>query len=678
MSLLNFTILKLTLFLIAGIVIGHLINIPLQIILFVNGISLILLFYCYWRARNTFIKTMWFGNFAFTTMICIGVLTTTLHNQKNNSNHYTHHISNDVSSPKRSTVRIREILKSSTYQHKYVIDILQVDETKTTGKSILNIKKDSLQNLLKVDDIFIVKADFKAISMPKNPGQFDYKHYLAKQYIYHQLFETNTSILKVENNSVTLLGIANNIRQYINKKLKPYGFEPNQKSIINALLLGQRQDISKDIYSSYVNAGVIHILAVSGLHVGIILLILNFLLKPLERFKHGRLIKTLLIVSILWSFAIVAGLSASVTRAVTMFSVFAIAANLKRPTNTYNTIAISMFVILLCAPRLLFDVGFQLSYLAVIAIVSIDPFLYKLWKPKYKLVDKYWHTLTVTISAQIGIIPLSLYYFHQFPSLFFLSNLIIVPFLAIILSFGILIILLAIINILPQSLATAFGGIISIMNDFVSWVSNQDVFLIKHISFSLLYVFASYLIIISLMRLLIKRNYYNLKFVLITIITIQSILVYNKHIRHSNEFIIFHKNRFSLIGNTINNEIMVSTNSDATLSKSDIIKDYTVSKDIKIIKKTPLRNTHQFNNQSLLIVDSLGVYNVKTLKSDYILLRQSPKININRLIDSIRPQLIIADGSNYKSYVKHWEAICIKRKLPFHHTGKKGAFVIKY
>ncbi|TYA81458.1 ComEC/Rec2 family competence protein, partial [Seonamhaeicola marinus] len=230
--------------------------------------------------------------------------------------------------------------------------------------------------------------------------------------------------------------------------------------IINALFLGQRQNIDRAIYTNYTNAGAIHILAVSGLHVGIIFLILNFLFKPIERLKKGYLIKTIFLLTTLWGFAVIAGLSASVTRAVTMFSIVAIAVNLKRPTNVYNTLAISIFVILLFKPLFIFDVGFQLSFLAVFAIVAIEPMLNKLWKPKNKLLKIYWQTLTVTISAQFGIIPISLFYFHQFPGLFFISNLVIIPLLGFILGFGILIILLASINVLPQFLADAFGFII--------------------------------------------------------------------------------------------------------------------------------------------------------------------------------------------------------------------------
>lgn len=679
MRLLNFTIIKLTICLIIGISIGHLFNIGLNKTLYSTGFLFVLAFCFFLKARKQFIKTIWFGFFVFILTIFVGILTTNLHNQKNASNHYTKYISKNTDSLKNITFRVKEVLKPGNYYNKYIIDVLQIENFKTKGKTLLNIQKDTTLLALKVDAIYTTRTEIKNLIHPLNPNQFDYKNYLEKQYIYHQLFVTKQSLLKISSHTHTLLGIANNIRDFINLKLKAYHFKPDELAIINALLLGQRQDISKAVYSSYTNAGAIHILAVSGLHIGIILLILSFILKPLEHYKHGKLIKAILLVSFLWFFALIAGLSASVTRAVTMFSIVTIALNLKRPTNIYNTLAISMFIILLFKPMFLFDIGFQLSYLAVFSIVVIDPILFKQWQPKNKIIRFYWHTLTITISAQFGIIPISLYYFHQFPSLFFISNLVIIPFLGVILGLGILTILLAILNLLPQFIADSYGTIISWMNGFINWISKQDAFLFKGISFNLLYVLSSYLLIITTIKLIKKWNHINLKLLLIAIIILQGSVIYTNYNKPNNEFIIFHKSRHSLIGNTSNNKTTISHNFDSlTKLKTKIIKNYTIENHINTTEESVFKPVYSLGNKTLLVIDSVGAYNVKLFKPDYVLLKQSPKINLNRLIDSIKPKYIIADGSNYKTYIEKWETICDKRKLPFHHTSKKGAFVISY
>ncbi|KJD36334.1 competence protein [Tamlana sedimentorum] len=679
MKLLNFTIINLTICLILGIVMGYFINITVTISLVTSALFLLLLAISYVYFKNKLNSLIWFGVLAYLTIISIGVLTVNFHNQKNHINHYTKTISYGENNIKTISFRVKEILKPGNYYNKYVVDILKIDSTKVSGKTLLNIEKDSTEIRLNVDEIAITKAQLKDLIHPLNPHQFDYKNYLSKQYIYHQIFTTNNAVLKLDSKSKSILGFANTIRTFINAKLKDYHFSKDELSIVNALLLGQRQDISKNIYTSYTNAGAIHILAVSGLHVGIILFILNIVFKPIEQFKNGKVFKTILIVCFLWAFAVISGLSASVTRAVTMFSILAIAMNLKRPTNIYNTLAISMFFILLVKPMFLFDVGFQLSYLAVFSIVTIDPILYKLWQPKNKFLDKYWHTFTVTVSAQFGIIPISLYYFHQFPGLFFISNLVIIPFLGLILGLGVLVIVLACINALPQFLATSFGYIINLMNDFVGWVSQQEDFLFKAIPFSFIYVITSYFLITAFVRCCIKKTYWNIRLFLISVLIFQLAFFYTDLTKPSNEFIVFHKSRFSLIGNTSNNNITIASDLDSLEhSKTKIIKDYRIGNHINQEKHQALQTYYQLNNTSILVVDSLGIYNFKSVKPDYVLLRQSPKINLNRLIDSINPKQIIADGSNYKSYIEHWETVCLKRKIPFHQTSKKGAFILNY
>ncbi len=679
MKIINFNIVKLTALLILGVIIGSLNIFSIYESFTITTLLFALYTISFFIAKKRFIKTIWFGVISFLLMVSIGILTVNIHNQKNFKSHYSHTISSDSEALNIITFKIREVLKPGNYYDKYVIDILNIDGEKTTGKSLLNLQKDSLLTPLRIDAIYICKTKFKTLISPLNPNQFNYKKYLDKKYIYHQIFTTNEYLYNTNTKKQTLFGVAYDVREYINSKLKLYHFSPDELAIINALLLGQRQDISKEIYTNYTNAGAIHILAISGLHIGIILLILNFIFSPLVQIKYGSFIKTVLLLLILWSFAIVAELSASVTRAVTMFSIIAIAMNLKRPTNIFNTLAISIFVLLLIKPMFLFDVGFQLSYLAVLAIVVIDPILFKLCKPKNKILKFYWHTFTITISAQVGIIPISLYYFHEIASLFFISNLVIIPFLGVILSLGVLAILLAALNILPQIFADFYGNIIALVNNFIAWISQQNTFLIKHVSFNIGYVIASYILIVFIINFWKQKTFKSLKPVLLGIIIFQCTILYTKYNTPSNELIIFHKSRHSIIGQTSNNTINIADDLDSiSKSKNKIIENFMVGNFIKHKTNNTLKNLYILNKETLFLIDSLGVYNVRNFKPDYILLRQSPKINLNRLIDSTKPRCIIADGSNYKSYIERWLNVCKKRKLPFHQTSKKGAFIIKY
>lgn len=678
MKLLNFTIIKLTLCLIIGIILASAFTVSLIFIFALTLGLLALLGLTLLIAKKQIDKTVWFGCSAFLTTICIGVLIVQLHDQQQFKAHYTQQFSKETISEGQIIFRIREILKPTTYHDKYVVSLLKFNGQTVTGKLLLNVSKDSTKNKFEVDDVLYISSPLETISSPQNPYQFNYRRYLEKQYIYHQITTKRSSIFKIQSETQTLFGYADRIRTNIDKRLKAYHFRPDELAIINALLLGQRKDISKEIFDNYSHAGAIHILAVSGLHVGIILLILNMVFKPVERLKHGRYIKIAMLLMCLWSFAIIAGMSASVTRAVAMFTVVAIGMNLKRPTNIFNTLAISMFILLLFKPMFLFDVGFQMSYLAVIAIVSIQPLFKKLWTPKHKTINYFWEIFTVTIAAQIGVLPISLYYFHQFPGLFFISNLVIIPFLGFILGVGIIVILLAVLNILPQFIADIYGGIISSMNHFIGWISQQESFLFKNISFGITFVIVSYVLVIALFTYFKKPKHLQLAFVLIAILCVQAALMIDKRQSQSDEIVVFHKTKHSLIGIKQNESLTVASSIDSIDKLNNtIIKNYMVGQSIDNINTAELRSVYSFANKKMLVIDSLGIYNVKSFLPDYVLLRNSPKINLKRLIDSLHPKLIIADGSNYRSYAKRWETTCRQQKIPFHLTSEKGAFILK-
>lgn len=676
MQLFRFVIIKLTICLVVGILLAYYFKIPLLVSIAMSVVFLLSLVICVYLSRNKFSKNIVFGILTFLTTISIGILVVNVHNQKLHQNHYTNSEIFKTDSLPIITFRVREILKSDLYNNKYIVDLLQINSVSVSGKTVLLIKKDSLQNNLEIDDVFCVSETFSEIKEASNPGQFHYKQYLAKQYIYHQIYTRNEHLFRVSDNKHTFWGYASSLRKTINNRLDNFDFKPDELAIINALILGQRQDISKTVYTNYVNAGAIHILAVSGLHVGILLLFLNLLLKPLRYLKKGNLIQVIVILIMLWCYVVIAGASASIIRAAAMFSVVAIAMHLKRKSNIYNTLAVSIFIILLLKPMFLFDVGFQLSYLAVIAIVTIQPLLYKLWKPKIWVINKLWQVFTVTLAAQFGVLPISLYYFHQLPGLFWLSNLVIIPLIGVLLICGILIIILALVNILPKFIANAYGNGIGLMNDFFAWIASKEAFLVENISFNIYFVLASYLLIIALVSFYMKQNYKRLQFLGIAIIGLQLAAIYTKTYANNETFIVFHKSRKTMIGKHFGNKLQIFHNLD-TISENNMIANFAVKNYINAITYDSLQSIYFYKSSHIFVVDSLGVYTIKSIAPDYVLLRNSPKINLNRLIDSLNPKLIVADGSNYKSYIARWERSCAKRKIPFHQTGKKGAFIIK-
>jgi len=336
-----------------------------------------------------------------------------------------------------------------------------------------------------------------------------------------------------------------------------------------------------------------------------------------------------------------------------------------------------MFFLLIFKPMFLFDVGFQLSYLAVFGIVWIQPKLYKIYTPTYKVDKKIWEVFSVSIAAQIGVLPLSLYYFHQFPGLFMLSNLIIIPVLGAILVGGIIIIAGALMGILPQFLADIYGFIIAAMNGFINWISHQEQFLFTEISLSFLMMLVSYTVIVFGVQFLINKSPKRLIYFLVSLLLIQSVFLLENHQKKvKKEFIVFHKSRNTILGNRVGEQLFINHDLDSlVIKKNSAMVSYRIGENVNQTYEKEISNIIKLENEYILIVDSLGIYQLDGLKNPIILLQQSPKINLERLIKRANPKQIIADGSNYKSYVKRWQKTCKQQKTPFHYTGKNGAFI---
>ena len=674
MKFINFSVVKFAFFLTAGIIIAHFYPNILYFYLVISlCISLLIIGFV---IKEHLFQTIYFGIVTYACIFLLGAVTYQINLPEFQNNHYSQ---NDLMDLKENILqlKIKEVLKSDTYNSKYIAEVIAINNNYFDGKILLNIKRDSFENIFNIDDLLLISSKLKKISAPLNPHQFDYSAYMKSLGIYNQVHSSQRTILNQSKGNPTLRGQADKVRSYLIQKLKKSPLTPNVIAIVQALILGQKKDINKQLYNDYSAAGAIHILAVSGLHVGIIYFILIALLRPFKNLFKNELIISIIMVISLWGFAFLTGLSPSVIRAVTMFSFFAFAKAINRETNGINTLFLSYFILLIINPLWLFYVGFQLSYLAVFFILWLLPLFNKIYYPKNYFIKKIWGIFTVTLAAQLGIIPLSIYYFHQFPGLFFITNLIILPFLGILLGGGIILIFLSMFNILPDWFALFYNFLIKLMNSCIHWIANQELFLFQNITFSLSKVFASYLLIISIILFWDYQNRKSSLFFALGLSILFSVSIFDNYSNSKNELIVFHKNRQSIIGNK-NSSILHLYTSDSTLniSNSYPIKAYKIAKGIIEYSEIKTPQVFKYNEKLILILDSLGVY-PNSYKIDIILLTYSPKVNLNRMLDRLQPKMIIADGNNYKSYVNRWKKSCNEKNIAFHFTGTDGAYLMK-
>ena len=676
MKAIQFPILKLTIFLAIGIVASDYLSVSLPLISAAIGLIILVLILAHVYCKK-YHKTMYWPSLAvLLIMVLLGVFVSKIHLPTFYKSHYSHQemISGDRLHQLEFVIKKR--LKPTTYNYRYYVELIKIDSTLVSGTLLINLSKESTTANFNVNEKILTTAALEEVKAPLNPYQFNYKNYLKRLGIYHQVYLRNQVVLAIPQSPNSITDYAETIREALNKRLEQLPFKAIELAFIKALLLGQRQDISSDVYEDYVNAGAVHILAISGLHVGILLLILQFIMKPLLYFRHGKFVSLVIILCVLWGFAIIAGLSHSVVRAVTMFSLFAIVKVLKRSSNSLNTLAVSAFILLLVRPGFCFDVGFQLSYAAVASIIIVKPILDSWWHLKNKFFDWFLDLFKVSIAAQIGVLPISLYYFHQFPGLFFITNMVVIPCLIGILCLGIVTLTLIGVYEPPEVLVYILAWCIQSMNRFVEWVASKEAFLFDQISFDITALIMSYLILFLLGIFYDRKTFKNLIALGIAILSFQVIVQHIPTLTSKNSFVIFHKSRHSVFGLQSKQHLEIHHDLDS-ITSDRMLDDYKIGAAITTQSTDTLQTLYKIDNKLLLVVDSLGIYNFKSVHPQWVLLRQSPKINLNRLIDSLQPEFIIWDGSNYKSYQERWKLTCKAKKIPFHQTSEKGAFLVR-
>ena len=671
MKLLNTAIIRLTIVLLAGIFTGFYTPLPLSWLLFLLAGLFIIFILAFLRSEKLLVQDKFFGGSCLSLFFVLGIVTVQLHQPGNQELHYSNQ---NIKKDSSLLVSITEELKPDLYREKYVAEVLKLNDSKAHGKILLLLPHN--ESNLSIGDRFLLGSSLDSLPAPLNPQQFNYRKFMANRGILLQTEPSPAEILSLDPEAQDPKQATQNYREKIITKLRRQNFGKEELAVIQALLLGQRRDLSQETNENYAAAGVMHILAVSGLHVGIILLLLNRLLSFLDRKSWGKLTKTFLLLLLLWAYALLAGFSPSIVRAVCMFSFVAVGMQLKRQTNVLNSLFLSLMLLLLFRPNWAREVGFQLSYLAVISIAILQPLLFNMLVLKNSVLRYFWSLFTVTLAAQVGVLPLSLFYFHQFPGLFFISNLVILPFLGIILGLGILIILLTMLDLLPAVLAQCLNFLIKGLNKFVEWMALQENFLFQDIQFTQSQLFAFYALLLSIILLCRGFTLRRLSQLLCVSIYLQGVLIFEAVSKNEKELIVFHKNRQTFIGQTNNKHLILAHNSTDSARYQGMVRNYILVKAINSYESEALRNIYFWENEWLMLIDSSSVYLVPGLHPETILLSNSPKINLDRLLRDLKPKQIIADGSNYRTYVNRWRKTCRKKKIPFHYTGEKGSFIL--
>lgn len=408
-------------------------------------------------------------------------------------------------------------------------------------KVLLYLAKDSLSEALRSGEELMIAA---RISLPVNngnPDEFDYSRYLIRKEISGTGFVAADSWMKLSRKSApTLRQQALAWRERVLAIYRNLGFEDDAFAVLSALTVGYKEELSEEIRETYSVSGASHVLALSGLHIGILYGLLFFCLKGLpDKWKGVRLLRALIIIALLWGFAFFTGLSPSVVRSVVMCSLFALSGAFGRESFSLNTLSVAAFFMLLCQPMWLFDVGFQLSFCAVASILLLQPKLHRLVPVSNRFGSYVWGLMSVSIAAQIGTAPLVLLYFSRFSTHFLLTNLGVIPLVSVCLYAAVVLLLLTPFPWLQSVVAFCLKELIGWLNRFARWVEHLPWASVDDVWVYPLEVFAFYLILFCLLYYWAVRSGKSLIAGLVCVlflVSFHAVMLFNDRPRESLEF----------------------------------------------------------------------------------------------------------------------------------------------
>lgn len=674
----------------AGIVFALIYPINQQYPAIISGILLVVLVVTAIFGKKINYRNRWiFGVIIFIFLINTGYQITIINTEKNKPVYFGEiYQSGDIwlarlSEPliKRAKTNKAIVKMESLYHHGKWFPI--------SGNAIIYFKNDSLSSLLKYGEQVLLNSKLSEIFPPKNPHEFDYKQYLSNKGIYHSSYATSSNWFptgKGYGNPVRKY--AYRLRDYFLNIFEKHGIQGKEYAVASALILGYTDKLDADLLREYSGSGAMHILSVSGLHVGIVYIVLEFLLFFMNRRRWLKIIKTVIIFLFIWFYAFITGLSPAVLRSSVMISFIVIGSALSQKPSIYNTLAASAFILLLYNPFYITEVGFQLSYLAVTGIVMLQKPIYNLWLPPNRVAEWIWAMVAVSIAAQLATFPLSLFYFHQFPNYFLITNLIAIPLSSLVIYLGALVLFTSSFAWLCNVLSWIMVILLKGLNFTVQFVEQLPYAISYGITLNNVQLFLLYSLLFSILIYLSmpnRRTFYPMVFcVSMFVISVfyQNLVLLNRHqmvvynFKKHTVCDFIHGNTFVTVkdGNVEENLLSYSVmpnriHCNLKIKPEDFAKWFFQKK-----------NFICFDNKKIAIIKEKPAFAIPLhkLRVDYLLMSSNMKMKMREIVQYFDTPIVIFDASNSPWRIQNWIKECKTMHLKYYSTQEQGAYVVNF
>ncbi len=579
----------------------------------------------------------------------------------------------------------------------------------TSDKVLVYFEKDSTAATLPAGSRILARGALKPIHAADNPFAFDYRKYLANRGFYHQLYLPHEAWTIIPYKGIKpVRAYAQLMQQQLLETYRLTGMDRTRLSLLSALTLGYKNDLEANTRQLFAEAGVMHVMALSGFNVAVIVLALSMVLCFCNRSLAGRIFRAILIIATVWMFAFVTGLSPSVTRASVMVTFLISGKTFNQEINTYNILFATAFFVLLISPALIADVSFQLSFAAVLGILILHPPLFSLLSFKNRLAKSAWQLFTVSCAAQLSTMPLTLFYFHQFPVYFWLTNMYVIPLVSVIIWLAVVFLVVSFITPLMTLLGKILSWLVFILYESVAITEKLPFSLIENIHVNAVQSVLLFSLVVSFALLLMHRRMSHL-WLFLSLLVIFELSSLQKNVS-------WHNQRAIMVGALRNHpaihlvegrKAVFVTDQPVSFNEAQVryaFDEYWIRSGVKEnLQVQLLQNTipddtgvsffveshsswlgrnrlFHFCNKRIIVLQDNCIYRVVSdlpLNADMVIVSGNigpDLISLHRVLD---PAIIVTDSSVKYYSDQQWKKACEEAGVAFWSVNRQGAFEMR-
>lgn len=571
---------------------------------------------------------------------------------------------------------IQKILSSNDKGTRLIAKAVPINNKYASFRTVIYVSSSGVKKDLAPGDYLFSRKRLTKIRQALNPGAFDFQKYWSNKDISRQLWLHKAEVVHCPSEKKAVLHTMDGVRRKLMHRLRSLDLREDEHGLSAALLLGNKQELPDDTKEAFRAAGLMHVLAISGLHIGLIIYLLHKVLWFLRVFRKGKEIQLILIFGMVVFYASVTDFPPSVVRATFIFGLYSVYGFLKRKASLGNSIFASFGLLLLINPSYVYDLGFRMSYGALMGIWLFFPLIKGHWSPQRKWVKSIWELIAISVSAQIGVLPLTLYHFHYFSAWFVLSGVLVIPLLGIILGLGITLLFFG-----PDlseffGLVTVYESLLQFVLTVANTIGKEDLLIAETVYFTKGHLCFILVLTGLFYRYLKKPIRLRMLQLFLGIFLFQGFGWYLSSSRlKGSDLWIFHDVNRSI---AFRNGKELIWFGEQSIDEPELLKDFRSIMPPLIVHQYRWKNSIKFSKFHILHLNKLTPVPKRAATIDLLILSDSPRINLDRLIDQYDPTTVVAQGTNNWFDLQRWQRSCERSGITFHDTAKEGALKLDF